>query len=238
MTDPGPASRSERLSVDDTARQVASSLEEDIVLGRLYPNQKLVEDDIAARFETKRHVVREAFAELERLGLVERVRNRGAYVRLYGIEEVQEINALRELLEAGAASAIPLPVEESTLSGIADIQQAHACAARSGDVEAAFRLNLRFHRALFSICGNRALVEAIETWAQRSHAYRSILVADRDYLAWAAEDHRKMVDALRSSDRKTLVSLCRDHLAPARDRYVETYRARFGGSLQDHASRA
>ncbi len=62
---------------------IAASLEKDIMFGRLGPQQRLVEEDPVMRFAAKRHVVREALAELERLSLIERVPNRGAVVRLY-----------------------------------------------------------------------------------------------------------------------------------------------------------
>ncbi|MCP3055496.1 GntR family transcriptional regulator, partial [Aurantimonas sp. LRZ36] len=66
--------------------EIAAALEEEIVFGRLHPRERLIEEELASRFEAKRHIVRQALVELERLGLVERVRNRGAVVRLYSAE--------------------------------------------------------------------------------------------------------------------------------------------------------
>ena len=42
----------------------------------------MIEEDIASRFGIKRYVVREAIAELVRMGLVERMQNKGAAVRM------------------------------------------------------------------------------------------------------------------------------------------------------------
>ena len=66
---------------DVQLEKVIAGLQEDIVLGRLPPGVRLVEEELAERFDTKRHVVREAFGKLERIGLIERKRNRGASVR-------------------------------------------------------------------------------------------------------------------------------------------------------------
>src|SRR5579862_1938340 len=68
-------------------RIVVSKLEEDVILGRLHPRERLVEDDLMARFGAKRHVVRQALVALERTGVVERIPNRGARVRAYRSEE-------------------------------------------------------------------------------------------------------------------------------------------------------
>ena len=55
--------------------KVIERLEEDIVFGRRRPRERLVEEDLVAQFGAKKHVIRQALAELERMGLVERKRN-------------------------------------------------------------------------------------------------------------------------------------------------------------------
>ncbi|MGZ9059786.1 MAG: GntR family transcriptional regulator, partial [Burkholderiaceae bacterium] len=75
----------------DPLQHVVAVLQEDIVLGRLPPGARLVEEDLADRLHTKRHVLRQAFVELERFGLVERKRNRGAAVRRLTLEDVTQI---------------------------------------------------------------------------------------------------------------------------------------------------
>lgn len=227
-TEDQPESRSDkRRSGEDIAQEIVVRLEEEIVFGRLHPRERLVEEEIALRFGAKRHLVRQAIAELERLGLVERYRNRGAVVRLYDSKEVEDINSVRELVEAHAASLIPLPLADDAVAELDTIQKEHQAAILSGDARAVFRANIDFHRTLFAHCGNDALIEAINNFAQKSHAYRHIFVNDRSYLTWAAEDHAKIVAAVRACDRASLVELCRNHLAPAKNYYVETYRSRF-----------
>lgn len=216
-----------RLSGDEQTALIVAKLEEDIVFGRLQPRERLIEEELATRFDAKRHVVRSAIVELQRLGLVERVANRGAVVRLYAAGEVEEINEVRELLETYAASLIPLPLAADAVRELEDIQQRHAKAVDEQDRKGVFRLNLDFHRTLFAHCGNGTLFDEINSLAQKSHAYRSILTTDTVYLRWAANAHGEMVEALRVGDREALVRLCREHLAPAKDRYIETWRSRF-----------
>lgn len=216
-----------RRSGEDISAEIVARLEEDIVFGRLHPRERLVEEDIALRFAAKRHLVRQAIAELERLGLVERYRNRGAVVRLYDAKEVEDINSVRELIEGHAASLIPLPLPAQAIAELEAIQGAHHAAILSGDGRRVFRENIAFHRKLFGHCDNEALIEAINVFAQKSHAYRHIFLNDKPYLLWAAEDHARMVAAVRGGDRTALVDLCRNHLAPAKNYYVKTYRSRF-----------
>ncbi|WP_108662156.1 GntR family transcriptional regulator [Acuticoccus kandeliae] len=212
---------------EDLALDIARLLEEDIVFGRLHPRERLIEETIAARFDAKRHIVRQAIVELERLGLVDRVRNRGAIVRVYTEKEVEDINAVRELLESEAASYISLPLSDEAITELETIQRGHSAAVEAEDRRGVFRSNIAFHRALFAHCGNEALSEAINIFAQKSHAYRSIAVSDRKYQAWAAGAHWDMIDAIRHCDRARLVALCKAHLAPSKDHYIETLRSRY-----------
>ena len=164
----------------DRVRSVAAMLEEEIVLGWLLPRERLVEEDLAERLGVKRHVVREALAELERVGLVERIPNRGAVVRLLDPDEVRQIYSVREALETLAAEQIPLPVAPEVLAPLRALQQLHAEAVAAGDARGAFRANMRFHETLFRACGNPHLVELIQGLAQKVHGARSITAASRE----------------------------------------------------------
>lgn len=213
---------------DALVDEVAARLEEDIVFGRFHPRERLVEEELTRQLGVKRHVVRRVLIEMERLGLVERIRNRGAVVRFYQAKEVEDINAVRELIESHAAALIPLPLKPEAVEELRRLQKEHADAAEAGDRRGVFRRNIKFHEALFAHCGNSALIEAIKSFAQKSHAYRSIFVNDAEYVRWAARAHLEMVRAIESADRETLVRLCREHLAPAKNHYIETWRSRMG----------
>ena len=61
--------------------EVVAALEEEIALGLMGPRARLVEEELMQRFEVKRHVARQALADLEGMGLVVRQLHRGAAVR-------------------------------------------------------------------------------------------------------------------------------------------------------------
>ncbi len=92
------------------AMLIAKRIEEDIVLGRRQPRERLIEQDLCDLFQTHRGDVRLALFELEKKGLVERIPNRGAMVRGLTPLEVREIYAVREELEVMAVRIIPFPV--------------------------------------------------------------------------------------------------------------------------------
>lgn len=214
----------------ERVRGVAATLEEEIVLGWLMPRERLIEEELAERLDVKRHVVREALAELERVGLVERVPNRGAFVKLLDPVEVRQIYLVREALETLAAEQIPLSAPDGLLSQLEKIQGVHSAAVASGDARAAFRANMIFHEALFAACGNPHLVELIQTMAQKVHGARSITAASAEHLVLARDEHLGMIEAIKAGDRLRLVALCRKHLGPSRDAYIAAAEARLARS--------
>ncbi len=116
------------------AHVVATSLEEDIVLGRRHPRERLIEQDLCEHFNTHRGDVRLALFELEKKGLIQRIPNRGAMVRDLTPKEVTEIYAVREELEVMAARILPLPVDASDLTKLDELQSKHSAAVDAGDM--------------------------------------------------------------------------------------------------------
>lgn len=214
--------------IEPLVRQVVEALEEDIVFGYLHPRERLVEDDLRERFNLKRHVVRQVLAELEQMGLIERKKNIGALVKSYTVKEVIDLYKVREILETSCASQIPLPVAADKLEQLVAVQRLHDAAVADSDLRSAFRANIAFHKTLFALSENEALTEMIELAAQRAHTIRSLSMVYPHFLEKARKDHWGMIEALRECDRDRLVALCRDHLIPSRDAYIEQQMRRAG----------
>ena len=113
-------------SSQESVQIIVRSLEVDIVLGRLFPRERLIEEQLATRFKTSRHVVRQALLELEIAGLITRKTNTGATICEYSTEEVEQLYQTREILEQQAAMLIELPVDKSYLRKLNNIYEKHA----------------------------------------------------------------------------------------------------------------
>jgi DNA-binding GntR family transcriptional regulator len=207
---------------------IAKSIEEDIVLGRRQPRERLVEQDLCDLFQTHRGDVRLALFELEKKGLVERIPNRGALVRGLTPLEVKEIYAVREELEVMAVRIIPFPVGHKDIERLEELQRQHTAAVAAGDLLTVFYSNLSFHQELFGLCGNACLIETIDLLARKVYGIRSYANAFPESLDRARRDHLDMIKALRGSRREDLIVLTRRHLKPSPDAYIKAYERRFG----------
>jgi DNA-binding GntR family transcriptional regulator len=229
-----PKRRSRKVVVKRGARGpaiaelIATRLEEDIVLGRRHPRERLIEQDLCQQFNTHRADVRLAFFELEKKGIIQRIPNRGAMVRDLSPQEVMQIYAVREELEVMAVRILPFPVARTDIDKLDEIQRKYSAAIDSGDLLDVFYGNLHFHRTLYELCGNICLIETIEQLAQKVYGIRSYANAYPDALDRARRDHVAMIAALRDSSRDALIALTRRHLEPSPEAYIRAYQRRFG----------
>jgi DNA-binding transcriptional regulator YhcF (GntR family) len=95
--------RSVDVDDDPLAEQISQEIERDIIFSRLTPGRKLPEEELLQRFGASRHQVQEALAQLTRIGIVIKERNKGVTVRRFSADEVRQIYEIREVLQRQAA---------------------------------------------------------------------------------------------------------------------------------------
>ncbi|MDN5882865.1 MAG: GntR family transcriptional regulator, partial [Nitrosospira sp.] len=179
-------------------------------------------------YNAKRHLVRQVLIELEQMGLVERKKNIGAFVKAYSIKEVIDLYVVRDILEKSGARQIIMPVPISDIDALTAIQHQHDTAVSERSLRHAFRANIAFHKALFALSNNPTLTDAIEDFAQRAHIVRSLSMTTPYFLEKARRDHWLIIEALKQGDKEGLIKVCHDHLQPSLDAYIEQYRQRMG----------
>ncbi|MEZ0214460.1 MAG: GntR family transcriptional regulator [Xanthobacteraceae bacterium] len=213
--------RKPERSVDEVVRD----LEFDIHFGALKPRERLVEDDLMRRFDVKRHVIRNALAELERIGIVVKVPNRGAMVRDFDAREVEEISEIRAVLQSRAAERMELPAAAQLIDALEAAQREHDEAVRLREPRAIDKANEHFHDLLFGACGNAHLAEAIQRYAFLSRAMRLYPLVEVSLLETLRSEHWAMIEALRRGDRPTLKRLVVDHIQHSKKIYLDVRHA-------------
>ncbi|MFC4275704.1 GntR family transcriptional regulator [Achromobacter aloeverae] len=204
----------------DQVRTVIEAIETDIIRGRILPRTRLIEDHLMEDYEAKRHVVRAALVELQRLGVVVKPPHVGAQLRRFDLRELADLYRMRSVLHHAAVAMMPMPLEGERLAALTRAMRTHADAAASGNLIAIHRSNMAFHRELYGLCDNPYLAESIRLHDWLSFPARAYGVADAGALEQACREHADMVDALRTGDRARLDQLSQRHMERARDIYV------------------
>jgi DNA-binding GntR family transcriptional regulator len=205
--------------VDNTSasRRAEDRLRDEIVRGRLQPNERLIESDLARFLGVSRTVVRAALTRLEHEGLVEHERNRGSRVRFVELSEAVEIQEARAVLEGLAARlaaqrATPEDVE-SLRAILGDMQRLR----QADDLIGVSDENAKLHRRLLEISGHATASRLIATLNSQivRFQYRTILLPGRSELS--AAEHAAIVDAIAAGDGDAAEDAMRAHLSHIAD---------------------
>ena len=208
--------------VSEPISAVIAAIEADIIRGRILPGNRLIEDHLMEDCDAKRHVVRAALEELERLGVVVKPRHRGAELRRFRVPEIARLYDMREVLHRAAVRRMA-HVSEAGLAEVERWLKLHRDAAATGDVVAIHRANMMFHQALFELCDNVFIAMAIRQHDWLSFPIRAYGVADAEALAQACDEHVEMVAQLGRGELHALENLVVSHMAGARRIYEQKF---------------
>jgi DNA-binding GntR family transcriptional regulator len=217
MTDtsiPVPLTPARRIRL---AEDVAEKVRTAILHGQFSPGQHLREDELATRLEVSRGPVREAFAILEREGLVDVAPHRGATVVQLTLDDLAEVYSLRTGLEVVATQ---LAVRRGTAEDFAQAEAVLAEFARAleGNVseQDAARLDVEFHDVFYRAARNGRLYTG---WlGVRSQVYLFLLernIANQDWRRKSITGHTDILEAVRSRNEKLAVKLISGHISYA-----------------------
>lgn len=206
-----PAKQSASHETRKSARdRIRGALLKRISDGIYLPGERLKEMALAREFEVSQAPVREAFRELETLGVLISKRYRGTRVREISRHETQDVYQLRGYLEEIAAQLIPLDKLKDEIRSVEALQRTMQTAARSGDMDGLARANTQFHRTIVGMASNQML---LKVWDSFEIGMRSRLNLQKkeDKLDLMAEIHQPIVDSLKQGDLKRTGILLREH---------------------------
>lgn len=175
---------------------------------RLLPGQQLRQEDLAKQIGISRGPLREALQILCVDGVVTHERNRGYFVTQFSSDEMGQLYLARDLLETVVLSSLPIPSEEDLAELVASNETIRSAGV---DTDLVMHHNDRFHAAVLALSTRRLLVGEIERIWRMSIAYRALSLSVLSDAAAVAEEHDRMLDALRAGDGPQLAELWRSH---------------------------
>ncbi len=204
-------------------QQVARSIAAAIAEGRYVPGDRLPsERGLADSFGVSRPTIRDAMIALEFQGLVEARQGSGVYVTARGKPEDDvseaEVSALelteaRRLFEGEACALAAAAISDEQIAALERIVRELASLANKEEGE---RLEHDFHLSIAHATRNAAIVAAVEEiwtlrrqYAECGRQLRRVRLADPEGFA---EDHRRVVAALRERDPKAARRVIHEHL--------------------------
>jgi DNA-binding GntR family transcriptional regulator len=226
----------EPIVTTSLADEIAFRLQAAIVDGTLRPGMALRQEEICRRFGVSRTPVREALRTLQAQSLVVIAPHRGAVVRLPDRSEVREIYVLRAELE-GLACELAAQAIAADADLVAALERAQAAVeAATAELEQRprdaqqgwfflplIRANDRFHEVVHDAAGNarlRATLVGLQSSFPKDLVWRAVRSAGENR-AFVIDEHRAVLDALRSGDAPGSRRLMARHVSHAGDVLLE-----------------
>jgi DNA-binding GntR family transcriptional regulator len=158
-----PAAKPGGPQAGEAARSHAfAMLRQAILSGDLAPGQRLVEEELAGTLGVTRQSLRAALLDLTAEGLVERIPNRGARVRIVTTDEAVAITECRMALEALCAAKAAECVTDAEAAELRELGENLKRSVAEGNPVKYSELNRELHRRVGVISGQRVAVGLLE----------------------------------------------------------------------------
>ncbi|MEX3008557.1 GntR family transcriptional regulator [Hoeflea sp. TYP-13] len=195
------------------ADSIRQTLEQLIITGAFSDGERLDEIRLSERFSVSRTPLREAFQMLAASGLLELVPRRGAYVRHPGIIELVEMFEVMAELEGMCGRLAARRLTDDDLREIGTAADECEKALKSGDADAYYRENERFHNLLYDASGNSFLASEARKLQRRLQPFRRMQLRVRGRMNQSMDEHRAIVSALEDGDEQRAETELRGHIA-------------------------
>jgi DNA-binding GntR family transcriptional regulator len=217
---------------------VYRTLRDAILRCELQPGERLVIDDLARRLNVSIIPVREALQLLQAESLVQVVPHVGTSVTPVSRDSIIDVFVVLEGLEVSATRLVAERGRAADLALLAGQVEAMDAALAANDREGWAALNRRFHLTISELPGlelvQHLTAKVLDRWDRlRRHYFKGVL-ANR--VEQAQQEHRQILEAVRSRDLVALLSLVRQHTQGALQAYL-AYLDGAGGTAAEATAR-
>lgn len=179
-------------------------IKERILDGTYSPSQKLVEHELAETISVSRNTLKKALLLLAQENLVTLEKNKGATIKAFTLEEINNYLRIREVLEGLIAADAAKNITQSKIEELERIYESMEHNLRNGDYESYSQCNLAFHEVIYEAANNSQAVDMVKMIKQqlKKLQVRTILVPGRKETS--LQEHKNILNALR--DRNVALS--------------------------------
>jgi DNA-binding GntR family transcriptional regulator len=181
-----------------------------ILNGELETGSRLVQAEIAATLEVSTTPVREALRDLASEGLIRFDPHRGAVIAELSGEELEEIYAIRQILEPLAMTQAVPAIRESTIEQLRKLQVKMTDERHSASF---VDLNRTFHMMIYEAAASPRLASIIRSLEDAAVMYIGAALETNPGLRDAAvHDHGEILEAVERRDVDAAVEAIKRHL--------------------------
>ncbi|MFF7413899.1 GntR family transcriptional regulator [Streptomyces lydicus] len=213
-----------------TAERVADILRDRITEGYFAPGARLSEESIGGALGVSRNTLREAFRLLTHERLLVHELNRGVFVRVVTVEDLDDIYRVRMLVECAAVRGLGKgPYDDRVRAALAAIEAAVQAGEAASDERAWQDLstaNIRFHQGIVALAGSPRTDELMRGVLAELRLVFHVMADPRRFHAPYLTRNRQIVEALQAGDAAEAERLLGSYLEDSRVQLSGAYAQR------------
>ena len=220
---------------ENLTQQAYQSIRDEIIKGKLDGRVHLTEGFFASRFGISKSPIREALNRLESEGLITILPRRGAFVSEFSIHDVEEVYALREILEALVVRDAVL--DSKTLGRMRESVRAAKAYLQRNDISSYIREDATFHTRLAEASSNSRLRKILE------NMHNQMLILRRKTFELTShtsvKQHSQILRALEKGRKDMAAKLMVHHIRTVRKSLIDHLKKQeVGGASTKENSKA
>jgi DNA-binding GntR family transcriptional regulator len=194
------------------SQEVAQRIRDMIRKGLVRKGDRIIEKQFCQSLGISRTPLREALRILSSEGLIDLVPNKGAYVAQPSMREIRELFEVMSILEGTCARVVAEKMTESELEKIEKLHEKLEKHYEERDHEKYLKVNQRYHVLLQEMTGNKVLNDVVNGLRDKILLYRYRQLYQRDRFRASMNEHRALMEALRTRDPIAAESIMKKHL--------------------------
>lgn len=182
-----------------TSYRIAGELKSLILEGKYPPGTRILQEDIAEKYDASRSPVREALRILESEGLVTLVANTGAWISELTLSDCEELYQIRERVEP---LLLRLSIKDLSDEHLDMLQSIQCALEKAETIEEFLSLDREFHLLTYEGASTMLLGPMVDRlWNTTQHYRRaySTLIALEGFKS-AHLEHELLLNAIRRRD--------------------------------------
>lgn len=195
---------------------------EDILQGTIHDGEKLLEVELAEKFQVSRTPVREALIQLEREGFVVIEKDKGAVVKATTVKQVEDFYDIVGQLEGYATRmVVAQKITRQDISYLKALQKEMGAVLKTKNYLQYAEHNIKFHSFFTKRYANDALDQIVSDLRLKIRKIALLGLALPMHIDQYVTSHRNIINAVSSGNAIEAGKLMADHVHDAKIFLVE-----------------
>lgn len=200
---------------------VTQALRAAVISGEMKPGEVYSAPTLGKRFGVSPTPVREAMLDLAKEGLVISLPNKGFRVTEVSDEDLDDIAALRLLIEPPTVKEVTPLIDAVGLARLREMAADIVDYAGNSDLIGYTEADMKFHLAILEYSGNRRLVSLIADLRSHTRLLGLAPLAASGKLREMALEHIELVDLIDAGKAEEAQALMKVHIGHVRSEWAQ-----------------